>query len=161
MAREEHDREDLLAEATALTERAELQVEGFAAPIVIGFRSQGAASFYFGADPAYHFNSAGRLRRAFVRNLLYKAERGRLVSLDRRRAAGQVQLLRHELDAAESDRFLEEARQRLIALRDKLHGRQFQTVGQHPQQADVVGRAQAWLSHHVELLQTADSARVE
>lgn len=161
MAREEHDREDLLAEATALTERVELRVDGFAAPVVIGFRSQGAASFYFGADPAFHFNSGGRLRRAFVRNLLYKAERGRLVSLDRRRMASQVQLVRHELDDAESERFLDEARQRLIALREKLNRGEFQRVGQHPQARDVVGRAEEWLARHAQRVQTADSARVQ
>ena len=36
MPHTEHDREDLLREATALVERAELQVNGWDAPVVVG-----------------------------------------------------------------------------------------------------------------------------
>ena len=42
MARRESDREDLLREATALVERAELTIEGFDEPIVVGFRRDGS-----------------------------------------------------------------------------------------------------------------------
>ncbi len=161
MARQEQDREDLLAEATALTERVELRVDGFAEPVVVGFRSYGAVSCYFGADPAYHFNSAGRLRRAYAGGLLYKAEQGRLASLDRRRTGSEVQLVRHDLDAAETRRFLEAAAAKLIGLREKLSRGSFERVGQHPEGADVVGRVQAWLSQHADQIQAADSARVQ
>lgn len=160
MAREEHDREDLLAEATALAERIELKVDGFPATVVAGFRGPGAASFYFGADPAYHFNSQGELRRAYARQLLYKAERGQLVSLNRRRAANEVQLVRHELDAAETRCFFEELAEAMIALRDMLKLGRYEIVGQHPQHGDVAGRVQQWLARHAERVQTAHSARV-
>ena len=50
MARHEEDREDLLAEATALVERAELVVEGAAESVVIGFRRDGCASIYCGCN---------------------------------------------------------------------------------------------------------------
>ena len=67
MARDESDREDLLREATALVERIELAPADAADDehIVAGFRRDGALSIYFGADPVYHFNSAGELRRAY------------------------------------------------------------------------------------------------
>src|SRR6186997_1242741 len=99
MARRESEREDLLREATALVERAELTLEGSEEPIVVGFRRDGSASFFFGVDPVYQFNAACELRRAFVGGLLYKAERGRLVSLSRQRTMESVALFRAELTA--------------------------------------------------------------
>src|SRR5687768_8047260 len=102
MSRTESDREDLLREATALVERAELQVAGLGEPIVVGFRRDGAASFFFGADPVYQFNAAGELRRAYVGGLLYKAEQGELVALRRERTPAETALVRHDLSAAES-----------------------------------------------------------
>lgn len=97
MAREEADREDLLAEATALVERAELAIDGAPHLIVIGFRTEGAVSIYDG-DSAYHFNSDGELRRMYLEGRLYKAERRRLVALRRHRTDKAVELLREELD---------------------------------------------------------------
>lgn len=160
MAREEQVREDLLAEATALVERVELRVASLSAPVVVGFRREGAASFYFGADPAYHFNSAGRLRRAFASGLLYKAERGRLVSLDRRRTAGEVQLVRHELTAEETRIFLASLAANLLALSDALAQGRIERLRQQPEQADVVGRVRAWLADHGERIEIAESPRV-
>src|SRR5688500_7447259 len=116
MARHESDREDILREAAALVERAELVVPGENEPVVIGFRTGGAASVFFGGDPVYQFNSQGELRRAFVRGLLYKAERGRLVELRRERTSHETSLIRRELDAAEQDEMLRGAETRLLAV---------------------------------------------
>ena len=160
MAREEQDREDLLAEATALVERVELRVGSFPAPLVVGFRRGGAASFFFGADPAYHFNSAGRLRRAFASGLLYKAERGQLVSLDRRRTSGEVQLVRHALDTEETRSFLASLSANLQVLREALSQGRFERLRQQPEEADVTGRVQAWLADQSERIEIADSPRV-
>lgn len=145
VAREERDREDLLAEATALVERAELRIAAEAEPIVAGFRRDGAASVYFGPDPAYHFNAAGELRRAYSRGKLLKAERGKLVSLARRREANEVVLLRHELTADEQQAFLAELSRRLVSLRAALTGGDYQLVGQVPELAAVSGRIRRWL----------------
>jgi hypothetical protein len=90
MARQPEDREDLLAEATALVERAELRLPGDARTIVAGFRATGCGSLFFGADPVYQFNSARQLRRAFVGGELYKAERGQLVALTRASEGGRL-----------------------------------------------------------------------
>ena len=47
MAQRETNREDLLREATALVERAEIRIPGESEPIVVGFRRDGSASFFF------------------------------------------------------------------------------------------------------------------
>ena len=90
MARDQSSREDLLREATALVERIELRIAGPMSVkhdrddhVVVGFRANGSASFFFGEDPVYQFNSAGQLRRAYCGGLLIKAAHGRLVSLQR------------------------------------------------------------------------------
>src|SRR5512138_3714273 len=109
MSRHESDREDLLREATALVERVELSVAGMTENVVAGFRRDGAASFFFGADPVYQFNAAGELRRAFVGGLLYKTDRGKLVEMRRERTAEAVELRSRQLDAVETASFLAQA----------------------------------------------------
>jgi hypothetical protein len=74
MSRNESDREDLMAEATALRRRVQLQVPGEALSIIAGFRDEGRVSIYFGPDPVYHFDEQGRLRRAFVAGRLYRTQ---------------------------------------------------------------------------------------
>lgn len=145
MAREEHDREDLLAEATALIERAELRLAAETEPIVAGFRRDGSASVYFGADPAYHFNATGELRRAYSSGKLFKAERGKLVSLLRLRRPDKVILSRQELNNDEQQAFLAELARRFGLLRMALVGGKYQLVGQVPEAADVAGRIVRWL----------------
>jgi len=145
MSRRESDREDLLREATALVERAELSVAGFDEPVVVGFRRDGSASFYFGADPVYQFNTAGELRRAYVGGLLYKAERGRLVSLSRERTAAAVAMFRMELDDQEAANLLLAMRQRLSALQTALREASFSVTGQIPIDTDVPARVIRWL----------------
>jgi hypothetical protein len=145
VARDEHDREDLLTQATALVERAELLVAGEAEPVVVGFRRDDSASAYFGAEPAFHFNAVGELRRAFDEGLLYKAEKQRLVSLKRERVRGEVQLLRHELTDKETRLFLDKLARRLARLRSTLAQGDWRLVGQVPASSDVVARIRRWL----------------
>lgn len=145
MARDEQDREDLLADAVALVHRAELRTVGSAESIVVGFRSNGCASVYFGADPAYHFNTRNQLRRAFVDGALYKAERGLLVALARQRRSDEVCLLRRDLGVEETAAFLAGARARLQQLADALAAGACTILGQVPPDADVTGRTTVWL----------------
>lgn len=160
MARQESDREDLLREATALVERIEFApAAGEGEHVVVGFRRDGAASIYFGADPAYHFNAAGELRRAYCGGQLIKAERGRLLSLDRVRQDGEVQLLRREMLAAAERNFLGELIERMRMLLLQLRQRQLVSVGQVPADSDVLGRAMAWLADR-DGVAVADSPRV-
>ncbi|MDX1945813.1 MAG: hypothetical protein SFU86_10485 [Pirellulaceae bacterium] len=146
MARHEADREDILREATALVERAELTLSGRAEPIVVGFRRDGAASIFFGADPVYQFNAAGQLRRAYVGGRLIKAEQGRLISLRRERRETEVALWRHELTAEEEGVLLSQMQADLVRLGMALATGEFQLVGQIPADQDVVGRVRAWLA---------------
>lgn len=149
MAREESDREDLLREATALTERIEieLQDEG-SGRIVIGFRAADALSVFFDADPVYQFNTAGELRRAFCRGRLFKAERNRLIALERIRQPHEVQLVRHDLTDDEQQAFLVEMSGRLRKLAAAIAAKRYTVIGQVPPDADVLGRVSKWLADH-------------
>jgi hypothetical protein len=144
--RVEVDREDLLAEATALVERIELAVDGLGEPVVVGFRRQGAASVYFGADPAYQFNVRGELRRAYADGLLYKAERGRLVAMSRRRTDTAVELVRRDLDDGGQRAFGERLADQLRQLRDALETSRFRVGGQVSSGGDVLARVRTWLA---------------
>ncbi|MGE0610458.1 MAG: hypothetical protein AB7O62_25440 [Pirellulales bacterium] len=159
MARDEHDREDLLAEATALVQRVKFLPAGTDDEVVVGFRADGAASFFLGADPVYQFNSQGALRRAYVDGLMVKARDQRLVSLRRVRTSQQVVLLSAELDAAQANRFLTDMTARLMALRTALEAGTLAVAGSIPAGVDVVARARQWLKAHAESPGIADSPR--
>jgi hypothetical protein len=148
MARQESDREDLLREATALVERIELAPshDPLGEHLVIGFRSNGAMSIYFGSDIAYQFNSSGQLRRAYADGLLLKAVRGRLVALERARQDDQVQLLRRQLPDDEQSRFLDILMKRLGDVIEQCNKNLLVTVGQFPPDVDVLSRTLSWLS---------------
>ena len=120
MARHEQDREDLIREATRLVPRAEWHVPGEEAPVVLGIRSPGALSVFFGPDPVFHFNSRGELRRGFVRGALWKAEQGRLVVMRRRRTSESVTLQARDVRSEEEAALLGEAQKRLAALHNAL-----------------------------------------
>lgn len=164
MARQEQEREDLLAEATALVERAELALTSTSTSrpnIVIGFRRDGAASLFFGEDPAWHFNAAGALRRAYAEGRLYKAERGALVALDRRRTEREVQLIRDELTAAETAALLNRLRTSAIELAAAIDGREYRLIGQVPTEADVLARVRPLLAALAERITIAAGPRVQ
>lgn len=159
MAREEHDREDMLAEARNLVERASLRIPGNDEEVFVGFRRTGGPSFYFGPERAYQFTSVGALRRAFVDGLLYKAETGRVVSLRRQRGVQSIELLRHALSEAEQQAFLDEARWHLNALRDALAVGNVKVAGCVPEGADVVERIGQFLNRVGGQIVVADSPR--
>lgn len=101
MSRNESDREDLMREAVALVERAELRVPGFDELITVGFRSNSALSLFIGQDPVYQFDPAGRLRRAFVDGFLFRSQHETLARLERVRTDTATQLHRYDLNAEE------------------------------------------------------------
>lgn len=157
MAREESDREDLLREATALAERVEFAPTGGGEPTIAGFRSSGALSVFFGGDTAYHFNSDRQLRRAYVDGLLYKAEGGELVSLDRARTDHEVQLIRRDLSSESQAAFLATMQSALAALAQRIEQKELAVTGQVPADADVVGRVLKWLQSNLPVLVAASS----
>jgi hypothetical protein len=145
MARDESNREDLLSEATALVERIEL-VDLSGVSVVAGFRADGALSVFFGEDPAYHFNAAGELRRAYCDSLLLKATQSRLVSLKRVRTEHEVQLVRHTLTDVEQEAFVSRMKNQLSRLANTIATGNFQAERQVPPDADILGRLQRWIS---------------
>jgi len=157
MARHETDREDLLREATALVERIELSITAFDEPIVCGFRRDGGASFYFGADPVYQFNAAKELRRAFVDGRLLKAECGRLIALLRQRSHQEVALIRHDLTSNESAAILAQLSTRLVHLEEELQTGQAAINGQVPPDTDVIGRVRVWLNSRPTVIPVANA----
>jgi hypothetical protein len=160
MAQRESNREDLMREATALAQRAELMLPGAPEPIVVGFRRDGGASFFLGADPALHFNSAGELRRAYVDGQLYKAVKGRLVAMRRERTATETVLLSRELSSAEADGFLAMVHQRLAGLREFLSRGDAAVLRQVPDDADLLRRILDWLSTLPAAIPIADAPNV-
>ena len=161
MARQESDREDLLREATALIERAELEIDGESDPVTVGFRRDGSLSVFFGGEAVYQFNATGQLRRAFSSGLLYKAERGRLVELRRERTATEVALVRRELREHEATEFLSAAHLRLTSLSASLAAGNYRITGQVPADRDVVSRVRRWLRNKPTVLAIAQTARVK
>jgi hypothetical protein len=79
MAKFKEDREDLMRDGTAMAYRGRLLIDGV--EVVIGFRSGGQASVYWGQDPVFQFNSLHQLRRLFLDGVRLAAENGRLVKL--------------------------------------------------------------------------------
>ncbi len=147
MARVERDREDLLREAKALVQRVEIRTEGVAESVVAGFRRDGSATFYFGMELVFQFNSACELRRGFQDGRLLVAEKRRLVALTRQRSSGdEVALVRHLLDRAEHEQFLQLMDERLCRLADSLRNGKFSLIGQVPQDEEVLDRVQSWLA---------------
>jgi hypothetical protein len=121
MARHEADREDLLAETAALLPRAQLDIPGLAEPVVVGFRPRLSGwSFYFTQDCAYHFDSQGRLRRAFVDGALLRAQQSTLARLVRDRSPEETVLRRTDLSPEELQAVLREMRARLETCRRAL-----------------------------------------
>ena len=88
MAKQEQDREDLLRDGKQMSLRAEVLIDDVV--VVIGFRSQGQASFYFGADPVFQFNATLELRRVFHQGKRYAAIQGRLCELARNKQRDRV-----------------------------------------------------------------------
>jgi hypothetical protein len=160
MARQESHHEDILAEATALVERIEIQLAGQPEPTVIGFRRGGEASIYFGQDLAYHFNAAGQLRRGFRDGELLKADSGQLIKLTRRRTDIETQLVRRELDESETVQFLTELNDRLALLREAAQAGAAKVLRQVPPEAKVLSRVAEWLTSLPEIIAVARHPRV-
>jgi hypothetical protein len=159
MAKQEQHREDFLAAAKALAQRVSLQLPGDDEPVIVGFRRDASASFYFDAARAYQFTSTGQLRRAFVGELLFKAERGKIVAMRRERKTNVVELVTRPLDVEAQRDFLDELRDHLDKLNRALASGRFALIGQVPADVDVVGRVRAWLEQRWGRIAIAQSPR--
>lgn len=90
MALDEHDREDLIREGTAMADRGECVIDNTV--VVIGFRSRGQVSLFCGTDPVFQFNERNQWRRTFWMGRRFAAENGRMVELIRPDRGGKVTL---------------------------------------------------------------------
>ena len=147
MAREESDREDRMREAVALNRRMEIVPKAMAPPaddadaatrlpaitaepIVLGFRSStGWFSIYFGQDPVYTWDAAGRLRRAYVDGFLFRTQGTTLARLERVRGSSSVELARHDLEVAECANFVARMHRHLRGLHEILSSKSYATTG--------------------------------
>jgi hypothetical protein len=120
MARHEADREDLWAEAVAMTSRVELSVEGQSAPVLVGYRGNGWCSIYFGQDEMWQFTTDGELRRGFRHGDLFRSQGTTLARLQRRRSPEETTLLRHDLTPAELAEFQQETHDRMRQLQEAI-----------------------------------------
>jgi hypothetical protein len=147
VSRQAEDREDLFAEASALTRRIELALPDEQESIVAGCRSTGAWSIYFGGDPCYHFDSDGRLRRAFVDGLLYRTQGETLARLTRVHTGESVELRRSDLDDHDRDAFLQSMNLRLQRLQQAVENGDFTIRRQHPEGDDVLSSLTSMLTN--------------
>ena len=160
MAQMEHDREDLLRDATAYTNRIELTIPELSEEIFIGFRDCGAASFYFGQDLVYHFNAESELRRGYYENKLLKAEDSQLVSMTRNRTDEEVELVRHEFSVNEKMDYLAELQLNLNKLSKALKSESHSIKGQVPENVDLIERVIDWIDD-LAVLRVAKQPNVE
>ncbi len=156
MARQDGPREDLLAEAVALVERMEVMLAS-REPVVVGFRKDGCASFFFDQDPVYQFNTAGELRRVYHAGLRYKADDRKLVALEPHRETNEVAMVRREISPDGTTALLEEAERRLDVLQASLAEGRFTLVGRVPAEVEVARRAIAWLANRHRPLRLAEA----
>lgn len=128
MARNEADREDLMAEAVSLVKRIECRYPPRTESTVVGLNSLDWLFVYLGQDTMYRFDELGRLRRAFIDGLLYRTEGRTLAVLERRRtsnlaesgSAMKSELLRTDLSADALEAFRQRTRANLRELYDGL-----------------------------------------
>lgn len=147
MARDAHDREDLLRDARGLSPRVELEVAvaGENVELFAGFRGE-SLSLYFGQDLVFHFNDRGQLRRAYVADQLLKADRGRLIAMRRKRTEAETSLVSRPLTDEEARTVLVDLERRLRELADAVTAGNYRIVGEVPADGGPVGRLQAWLA---------------
>ncbi len=149
MAREIHEREDLLRDARNLEPRAQLRLgDGERETVVFfGFRGN-ALSLYFDGDPVYQFNSAGELRRAFVDDVVINAEDGRLVGMRRERTAEAVTLKSALLSRDAEQTLLNDLANKVASLAQAIDADRFTLDGEVPAGSHAMAMLRSWLANH-------------
>ena len=123
MARHEHDKEDLIADATVLVDRAEYQLPRNTLDgclVTAGFRASDQLSVYFDQDPFYQYDADGRLRRGLEDSYLYRSQTQTLARMHRERDRNHTMLIRHDLTADELAAFRQRMRTRLARFAEAL-----------------------------------------
>jgi hypothetical protein len=132
VARVETDREDLFAEAVTLVRRVEGCLPTFPIAVLVGAKSNGDVSFYFGPDRVYHCDASGRFRRAFVEGLLYRSQGNSIGRLRRDRTETETALLRNDLTVDELDEFRSAMHEHLRSLQMAITSGVFAVLRREP-----------------------------
>lgn len=146
MAKQEVPKEDLMLQATALVRRIEFRTSADQPLVVVGFRRDGSASFYFGEHPVYQFNTGNELRRVHLASGMLKAENHRLVRLEKIRAASEVQLIRHVLEPDAQRSLIAELQRRLHEISCSATQQTCEVTRQVPKQDDILQSVQTWIA---------------
>ena len=145
MAKDAHDREDLLKDATAYSHRIELKLDGVDEAVFCGFRDGGALSFYWTPDDVFQFNFDRELRRAFWRERMIGCYKQHPHWLEPE-GEGRVRLRRIPLSEHEVVEFTKTLEAALSGLQDALRSECFHVSGAVPAADTVVEMIEAWLS---------------
>ena len=147
MAKEAHDREDLLREATAYDLRLEIRTDWHEETIFLGMRASDLLSIYVGQDTVYQFNSQQQLRRAFWQGRMLATYQHQLCWLDRP-VGGRVRITRTPLESAELAQFVDLAESTMGQLEATLIAGTYDVEGQFPEEGklDVAAEIKGWLS---------------
>jgi hypothetical protein len=160
MARSESDKEDLIADATSLVERAEydcvLNATKANKITTVGFRRDDSLSLYFEQDPFYQFDSNGLLRRSYEKGFLYRSQGDTLAKLDRHRSETKTTLQRSDLSETQLAEFRQRMRQHLTALLQFLHSGDYNRLRCISERGDIdqrtISALQTILTHEVPFL---------
>ena len=149
MAKDAHDREDLLRDATGYVQRVEFTIPDRDEPIFCGFRQCGAFSLYWTQADVLQFNSAGELRRAFWQHRMLASYKRQLHWLEK--SEGRVRLERTLLSERELEKFQSEAANWLQQVRNRLNSSAIANVEEFPTEGNVLQQVNKWLGCNVEL----------
>jgi hypothetical protein len=148
--------EDLLRDATALVERAKIELPEIEILLVFGFRKNGALSLFFGEEIAYHFNCKNELRRAFLYGNRYKTEQRKLMRISRIPHTSNVYLKSTVLQPEETKKLLADLNERLNAVEMCLSAKHFRIVKQVSRDGGIIARFQKYIPEllHNKIAQT-------
>lgn len=131
MAIEEQNRENLLRDATAFTQRVLWQ--GAQTEVFVGIRSDGRWSLYVNQDVVLQFSGENQLRRIFIAPRKYASIAGELYEIVRVSRGGKVQLQQVYLDLAMREKLLRQCHDELRAVLDLVSGPKIALIGTWPE----------------------------
>lgn len=145
MAKDAHDREDLLRDATGYVQRVELRVEGVKPEIFCGFREQGAFSLYWGQDEVFQFNADWALRRGYWQSRMIASYLHQLHWLNRDATEARAKLSREAFSNDQQAEFGQNLATRLRLLKRAIDEGTYEVLGQVPPDEQIIARLRGWL----------------
>lgn len=159
MARESEDREDLLADATGLPVRGELSVAA-KGTVIVGFRGDRSASWFFGADPVFQFDPQHRLRRIYCDGVKYAVAGGVIVRLVQTPSNGRIQLTKEPLSEAEAAQLMQRWQSGIATVRDAIETNTHRWIGASVDIALLEIQVVQWLRDLPALVPIAKGSRL-